>query len=68
MSFEEIVEKLPKLTVEEKERLRQLLDSELSWTEAEEQAIDEGISSREEEPSMPWEELDQRLRDEFGLK
>jgi hypothetical protein len=38
MSFEEIVEELPKLTADEKERFRQLLDSELSWTEAEEQA------------------------------
>ena len=38
------------LTAEEKERLRQLLDSELSWTEAKEQTIDEGISSREEVP------------------
>ncbi len=56
------------LTAEEKERLRQLLDSELSWTEAEEQTIDEGISSREEERTMPWEELDRQLRDEFGLQ
>ena len=63
MSFEEIVEELPKLTADEKERLRQLLDSELSWTEAEEQAIDEGIRSREEGPSMSWEKLDGRLGD-----
>ena len=40
MSFEEIVEELPRLTADEKERLRQLLDFELSWTEAEEQAIE----------------------------
>ena len=68
MSFEEILEELPKLTADEKERLRQLLDYQLSWTETEEQAIDEGIRSREEGPSMPWEELDGRLRDRFGLK
>jgi hypothetical protein len=67
MSFEEIVEELPKLTAEEKERLRQLLNSELSWTE-EEQAIDEGIRSREEKPSMPWGELVRQIRDKFGLK
>ena len=40
MSFEEIIEELPKLTADEKERLRQLLDFELSWTESEEQAIE----------------------------
>jgi hypothetical protein len=68
MSFEEIVEELPKLRTEEKERLCQLLNTELSWTEEEEQAIDEGIRSREEAPSTPWEELDRRLRDKFGLK
>ena len=68
MSFEEIVEELPRLTADEKERLRQLLDSEFSWTEAEEQAIEEGICSREEGPSVPWEELDGRLREKFKLK
>jgi hypothetical protein len=68
MSFEEILEELPKLTVDEKERLRQLLDYQLSWTEAEEQAIDEGIRSREEGPSVPWEDLDGRLQYRFGLK
>jgi hypothetical protein len=65
---EEIVEELPKLTIEEKERLRQLLNSELSWTEEEEQAIDEAIRSREEQPSTPCEELDRQLRDKFGLE
>jgi hypothetical protein len=68
MSFEEILEELPKPTADEKERLCQLLDYQLSWTEAEEQAVDEGIRSRQEGPSMPWEELDGRLRDRFGLK
>jgi hypothetical protein len=63
MSFEEIIEELPKLRADEKERLRRLLDSELSWTEAEEQTIDEGIRSREEGPSVSWEKLDGRLRD-----
>ncbi len=29
---------------------------------AEEEAIDEGIRSREEGPSRPWEELDQQVR------
>ena len=67
MSFEEILEELPKLTADEKERLRQLLDYQLSWTEAEEQAIDEGIRSREEGPSMPWEELDGPLRQRFTI-
>jgi hypothetical protein len=47
MSFDEILEELPKLTREEKKQLRELLDSELSWTE-EEQAIEEGIGSCEE--------------------
>ena len=45
MSFDEILEELPKLTTEEKKRLRELLDSELSWTEEEEQAIEEGLRS-----------------------
>jgi hypothetical protein len=63
MSFEEIAEELPKLTTEEKERLRQFLNTELSWTEEEEQAIDEGIRSREEAASAPWEVLDRQLRE-----
>jgi hypothetical protein len=46
MSFDKILEELPKLTREEKKQLRELLDSELSWTEEEEQAIEEGIGSR----------------------
>jgi hypothetical protein len=53
--FEEILEELPKLTADEKERLRQLLDYQLSWTEAEEQAIDEGIRPRQEGQSTPWD-------------
>ena len=43
MSLNEIIEQLPKLTTEEKEKLREVLDSELSWTQEEEQAIAEGI-------------------------
>jgi hypothetical protein len=68
MSFEEILEELPKLTTEEKRQLRELLDSELSWTEEEEQAIDEGIGSRAEGPSMSWEEVDRKIREKHGLK
>jgi hypothetical protein len=43
MSFDKILEELPNLTPEEKKQLRELLDSELSWTEEEEQAIEEGM-------------------------
>ena len=60
MSFEEILEELPKLTSEEKRRLRDLLDSELLWTEEEEQAIEEGIRSQQESPNITWEDLDQQ--------
>jgi len=67
MSFDKILEELPKLTREEKKQLRELLDSELSWTE-EEQAIEEGIDSREEGPSISWEELDRRIREKHGLR
>jgi len=68
MSFDEILEELPKLTTEEKKRLRELLNSELSWAEEEEQAIDEGIRSREEGPSISWEELDRQIRGKHGLR
>jgi hypothetical protein len=68
MSFEEIVEELPKLTTEERERLRQLLNTELSWTEEEEQAIDEGFVPAKRHRARPGEELDRQLRDKFGLK
>jgi hypothetical protein len=68
MSLNEIIEQLPKLTTEEKEKLREVLDSELSWTEEEEQAIDEGIGSRAEGPSISWEELDRKIREKHGLK
>ena len=66
MSFDEILEELPKLTTEEKKRLRELLDSELSWTEEEEQAIEEGLRSLKEEPTMTFEELDRRISEKFG--
>jgi len=68
MSIKEILEELPKLTTEEKKQLREVLDSELSWTEEEEQAIDEGIGSRAEGPSISWEELDRKIREKHGLK
>jgi hypothetical protein len=50
-----------------KKQLRELLDSELSWTE-EEQAIEEGIGSREEGSSISWEELDRQIRGKYGLR
>ena len=68
MSFDKILDELPKLTTEEKRQLRDVLDSELSWTEEEEQAIDEGIGSRAEGPSKSWEELDRQIRDKHGLR
>ena len=67
MSFEEILEELPKLTSEEKRRLRDLLDSELPWTSEEEQAIEERIRSREEGPGLSWEELDRQIRGKHGF-
>ena len=68
MSFEEILEELPKLTSEEERRLRDLLDSELLWTEEEEQAIEEGLRSLKEEPTMTFEELDRLISEKFGWK
>jgi hypothetical protein len=69
MSFDEILEELPKLTTEEKKRLRELLDSEPSWTEEEEeQAIEEGLRSLKEEPTMTFEELDRLISEKFGWK
>ena len=68
MGFGKILEELPKLTTEEKKRLRDLLDSELLWREEEEQAIEEGIGSREEGPSISWEELDRQIREKHGLR
>jgi len=68
MSIKEILEELPKLTTEEKRQLRDVLDSELSWTEEEEQVIDDGIGSRAEGPSKSWEELDRQIRDKHGLR
>ena len=68
MTIKEILEELPKLTMEEKKQLREVLDSELSWMEEEEQAIDEGIGSRAEGPSISWEELDRKIREKHGLK
>ncbi|MBV8277189.1 MAG: hypothetical protein JO170_18290 [Verrucomicrobia bacterium] len=68
MSIKEIFEELPKLTTEEKRQLREVLDSELSWTAEEEQAIEEGIGSRAEGPSTSWEELNRKIREKYGLK
>ncbi|MBV8176157.1 MAG: hypothetical protein JO151_16565 [Verrucomicrobia bacterium] len=67
MSREEILEELPKLTAEEKRQLRDLLDSLLPWTEEEEQAIEEGIRSREEGPGFSSEELDRQIRGKHGF-
>jgi hypothetical protein len=69
MSFDQILQELPKLTTEEKKRLRELLDSELLWTEEEEeQAIEEGLRSLKEEPTITFEELDRRISEKFGWK
>ncbi len=57
MSFEEIVEDLSRLTAEEKEHVRQLLESELSWAEAEEHAIEEG-----------WRSIGASLNIQFSLR
>src|SRR5271166_6094718 len=48
--------------------MQEELDSELSWTEEEEQAIEEGIGSREEGPRISWEELDRQIRGKHGLR
>jgi hypothetical protein len=37
------------------------------WTEEEEQAIEEGIRSREEGPGISWEELDRQIRGKYGF-
>jgi hypothetical protein len=68
MSFDKILEELPKPTTEEKKQLRELLlDSELSWTEEEEQAIEEGIGSREEGLNTRWEKLDLQISEKHSL-
>jgi hypothetical protein len=40
----------------------------LSWTEEEEQAIDEGIGSRKEMSGISWEKLNRQIREKHGLK
>jgi hypothetical protein len=66
MRLSEIIEELPKLTTEEKKQLRDLLDSDLSWSQEEEEILEEGLRSRGEEPMVPWEELKRRLLEKYS--
>jgi hypothetical protein len=68
MSLDQILEELPKLTADEKKSLWSVLESELSWSVEEEHVIEEGIRSREEGPSIVWEDLDRQIREKHGLK
>jgi hypothetical protein len=62
MSLAEILEELPKLTEEERERIREALDLD----KEEDRAIDEGIRSLNEEPTIAWEDLDQQIQQKHG--
>jgi hypothetical protein len=65
MSFDEIVEQVPKLTGEERDALRSYLDQ---YEAMENDAIDEGLRSLKEEPTITFEELDRRISEKFGWK
>ena len=65
MSFDEIVEQVPKLSVEERDALRSYLDQ---YEAMENDAIDEGLRSLKEEPTITFEELDRRISEKFGWK
>jgi len=65
MSFDEIVEEVPKLTGEERDALRSYLDQ---YEAMENDAIDEGLRSLKEEPTITFEELDRRISEKFGWK
>jgi hypothetical protein len=62
MSLEEILEQLPKLTEAEREIIRENLDRDTE----EDEAIDEGIRSLNQEPTITWEALDNQLRQKHG--
>jgi hypothetical protein len=65
MSFNEIVEEVSKLTGEERDALRSYLDQ---YEAMENDAIDEGLRSLKEEPTITFEELDRRISEKFGWK
>jgi hypothetical protein len=56
MSVDSILKALPRLSLEEKQRLFRLLSSELTWTEEELRIVNEGLHSRVEEQSTEWED------------
>jgi hypothetical protein len=62
MSLTEILEELPKLTEHERQTIREALDLDKD----EDQAIDEGIRSLEQEPAISWQELDQLIQQKHG--
>ena len=62
MSLAEILEELPKLTEQERETIRNALDLQ----KEEDQAIDEGFRSLEQEPLIPWPEVDRQIRKKHG--
>jgi len=62
MSLTDILEELPKLTEDERQRIREALDLD----KEEDQAIDEGIRSLNEEPTVTWEQLDQQIKQKHG--
>jgi|GEM_PF-6012617 len=68
MSFDQILEELPNLTAEEKGCLWNVLESELSWAEEEEQILEEGLCSRREEPMLNFEKFQQRIQQGVGWK
>jgi hypothetical protein len=56
---------LSKLTGEERDALRSYLDQ---YEAMENDAIDEGLRSLKEEPTITFEELDRRISEKFGWK
>ena len=62
MSLAGILDKLAKLTEQERETIRHALDLQ----KEEDQAIDEGFRSLEQEPPIPWPEVDRQIRQKHG--
>ena len=62
MSLTEILEQFPKLTEQERETLREALDLD----KEEDEAIDEGIRSIEQEPAISWLELERQIQQKHG--
>jgi hypothetical protein len=62
MSFAEILAELPQLTDQE----RQALLEQLQLQKEEDEAIEVGLCSLEEEPTISWTELRAEMKSKYG--